>query len=62
MARQQRARYGNKAKGRRSEHNRDTGKYVRQRIRTEANKRRRLKRHLEKHPNDLHAHKIHEQK
>ncbi len=33
-------------------------KYKRQRIRTEANKARRRKKHLEEHPNDLMAQKI----
>lgn len=48
----------NKAKARRSYHNEKTGKYVRQRARTEANKKLRRKRHLEKHPNDIQAKKL----
>lgn len=58
MPRQQRAKFGNKAKFRRSAHHKATGKYIRQRTRTAENKKRRLKKHLEKHPNDLQALKI----
>ena len=42
-----------KGKGRRSGHNKTTGKYIRQRIRTERNKAKRSKKHFELHPNDL---------
>ena len=62
MSRQQKAKFGNKAKYRRSAHKKATGKYVRQRVRTEANKRRRLKKHLVKHPDDLQARNTYEQK
>jgi hypothetical protein len=58
MAKQQKARFGNKAKARRQAHNQATGKYVRQRARTEANKRKRRARHLAKHPNDLQAQNV----
>lgn len=58
MAKQQRAKFGNKAKARRQAHNQATGKYVRQRVRTEANKRKRRARHMEKHPNDLQAQRM----
>lgn len=47
----------NKAKARRAYHYEKTGKYIRQRVRTEANKKRRRIKHLEKHPNDLQAHR-----
>lgn len=56
MARQQRSKVGNKAKAR--QNMRHKAKYERQRIRTEANKRRRCRRHLEKCPNDLQAHNL----
>jgi len=56
MARQQRCSIGNKAKARQS--TRHKAKYERQRIRTEANKRKRRRVHLEKHPNDLQAKRL----
>ena len=52
MAKRQKQRLG-KGKGRRSDHHKTTGKYVRQRFRTAKNKLRRLKKHLELHINDL---------
>lgn len=58
MAHRQKARFGNKAKARRQAHNQATGKYVRQRARTEDNKRKRRARHMEKHPNDLQAQRM----
>lgn len=48
----------NKAKSRRSMHNEKTGKYARQRKRTEENKKRRREKHLAKYPNDLQALKL----
>lgn len=42
-------------KGRQSGHNKLTGKYTRQRIRTQANKKRKLQKHIKQHPNDLTA-------
>jgi hypothetical protein len=45
----------NKAKARRSYHHEKTGKYVRQRSRTEKNKKKRREKHLLDHPNDLQA-------
>jgi len=42
-------------KGRQRAHNHATGKYVRQRTRTEVNKLRSRKRHLANHPNDKQA-------
>jgi len=51
MARQKKARLGNKAKARRSAHNQTTGKYVRQRARTEARRRKRQAAHLAKASN-----------
>ena len=56
MAKQSKARCGNKAKGRQSDRHKE--KYKRQRIRTEANKRQRRKKHLSRHPNDLQARKL----
>lgn len=44
---------GKSKKGRRSSHHKATGKYSRQRMRTEARRARRWQRHLEMHPNDL---------
>jgi hypothetical protein len=40
-------------KGRQMAHNQHTGKYAKQRIRTERNKVLARKKHLENHPNDL---------
>ena len=40
-------------KGRQQSHYQATGKYARQRIRTERNKVKRRKRHAANHPNDL---------
>ena len=56
MAKQQKARMGNKAKARQNA--RHKVKYEKQRVRTEANKRKRRKLHLAKHPNDLQAQKL----
>jgi len=53
MAKQLRQKMGNKAKAR--QHANHKAKYERQRIRTEANKRRRRVKHLAKHPNDSQA-------
>lgn len=46
----------NKAKARQS--TRHKAKYDRQRVRTEANKRRRREIHLAKHPNDFQSHRL----
>ena len=51
---------GNKAKDR--QHSRHKVKYERQRIRTEANKVRRRRKHLIKHPNDFQAKEIYKLK
>ncbi len=40
-------------KGRQAAHHKFTGKYARQRLRTERNKELARKRHRENHPNDL---------
>jgi len=56
MAKAQKCKSGNKAKGRQSD--RHKIEYERQRIRTEANKRKRRRRHLEKHLNDLQAQNV----
>lgn len=45
----------NEAKARRSAKHEKSGKYVRQRSRTSKNKLRKLKKHIERHPNDLQA-------
>lgn len=42
-------------KGRQSAHHKGTGKYARQRLRTERNKEKSRRAHLENHPNDLQA-------
>lgn len=42
MPKSLKAKVGNKAKGRRSAKNKASGKYIRQRMRTEANKARRM--------------------
>jgi len=39
----------------RSSHNKSTGLYKRQKIRTEKNKRKRREKHLENNPNDIQA-------
>ena len=44
---------GKKGKDRRSYHNKLIGKYSRQRLRTEQNKKKRRKLHLKNNPNDL---------
>jgi hypothetical protein len=41
-----------KCKGRRSQHNKSVGKYIKQWVRTFANKERAWKRHLATHPHD----------
>ena len=61
MARQLRQKMGNKAKARQCAHNQKTGKYVRQRVRTEANKLKRRKKHLLKHPNDSQSNEIYQE-
>ena len=43
---------GNSKVGRQHSHNMATGKYVKQRARTEANKRKKLEKHRKKNPND----------
>ena len=53
MAKQQKARFGNKAKERRSAKNARTGKYERQKIRTEANKAKKREKHLSKQKANL---------
>ena len=49
---------GKKGKGRKQNHNKVTGRYVRQRIRTESNKKKRWLNHLAVHPNDSQNQKI----
>ena len=51
MAKQTKGRFGNKAKARQSANHKV--KYERQRVRTEKNKLKRRKKHIEHHPNDL---------
>ena len=46
---------GGSKKGRQMAHNQASGRYVRQRTRTERNKARARQKHLENHPNDLQA-------
>ncbi len=43
---------GKKGKGRKSQHNKDRHVYDNQRVRTEANKKKRRLKHLEDNPND----------
>ena len=59
MARKSTQKLGNKAKGRQM--SRHKAKYERQRIRTERNKAKRRKKHLERHPNDLQAQELYGQ-
>jgi hypothetical protein len=42
---------GKSKKGRRSAHNKQTGKYARQHSRTERNKRKKWQKHLDNNPN-----------
>ena len=56
MAKKQRQKLGNKARGRQI--SRHKAKYERQWIRTEKNRIKKRKKHLTKHPNDLQAKKL----
>lgn len=46
---------GNKAKSRQMSHHKLTGKYTKQSVRTERNRRIKLRKHLKYHPSDQQA-------